>query len=341
MPTFTHMIQVVDSHTAGEPTRIVTSGIPHIPGASVAEKWQYAKEHLNDLRRLIMLEPRGHSDMFGAVLTPACSPEADYGLLFCDSGGWLTMCGHGTIGTAVTLVKTGMAPATEPETIIRFETPAGLVVAHVIVEDGEASRAWIENVPSFLFAHDLALDVPGVGSLRVDIAFGGNFFLVVPVEQVGLTIDMRHNQRLVELGMTILGAANKTFDVQHPVATHIDSIGLVEFTQPAGDGADYRNVVIFGEGNFDRSPCGTGTCARMAELHAQGKLALDTPFVHESILGTRFQGELVGTTRVGQFDAVIPRVGGAAYITGMNTLVLEPDDPLSQGFHVPRGGGLD
>lgn len=334
MPTFSQMIQVIDSHTAGEPTRLVTSGLPPILGSSMAEKWRYAGEHLNPLRRLIMLEPRGHNDMFGAVLTSPCDPQADYGLLFCDSGGWLTMCGHGTIGTAVVLVQMGMAPATEPETVIRFDTPAGLVVAHVEMENGIANSAWIENVPSFLFAHGLLLSVPNVGDLTVDIAFGGNFFLVVPAEQVGLTIEMKNSQRLIELGMIILRTANQTFDVRHPTATHIDSIGLVEFTQPAGDGADYRNVVIFGEGNFDRSPCGTGTCARMAELHAQGELPLGQTFIHESILGTRFEGTLVGETRVGEFDAVIPRVKGSAYITGLNSLVLEPADPLGEGFNV-------
>jgi len=340
VPTFTHMIQIIDSHTAGEPTRIVTSGFPRIPGESVAAQWQYASEHLNELRRLIMLEPRGHSDMFGAVLTPPCRPDADYGLLFCDSGGWLTMCGHGSIGTAATLVKMGMAPAVEPETIIRFDTAAGLVTAHVEVTNGEVGRAWIENVPSFLYAHDLPLDVPGVGSLRVDIAFGGNFFLVVPVEQIGVTIEMSHSQQLIQLGIAIRDAANRAFEVQHPTAPHINSISLVEFTQPGVDGADYRNAVVFGDGNLDRSPCGTGTCARMAELHALGKLELDTPFVHESILGTRFEGTLIGTTRVGAFDAVIPRVGGAAYITGLNTLVLEPGDPLAAGFQIARGGEL-
>lgn len=336
MPTFRHMIQVIDSHTAGEPTRIVTSGFPPIPGSTMPEKWQYARDHFDGLRRLIMLEPRGHADMFGALLTPACDPECDYGLLFCDSGGWLTMCGHGAIGAATVLVEMGMASAQKPETTIRFDTPAGHVVAHVETSEGKATSAWIENVPSFLFARGLSLPVQGIGTLTVDIAFGGNFFLVVPVEQVGLTVEMKHSQQLVEIGLQLLQAANHTFKVRHPTAPHISSIGLVEFTQPGERGADYRNVVVFGEGNFDRSPCGTGTCARMAELHAIGKLELGQTFVHESILGTRFEGTLLRKTRVGEFDAVVPRVKGSAYITGLNTLVLDRADPLPEGFLITR-----
>ncbi len=334
MAHFSHCITVIDSHTAGEPTRLVTAGLPPLRGATMAEKWRYAAQHFNPLRRMLMLEPRGHADMFGAVLTTPCDPRADFGLLFCDTGGWLTMCGHGTIGAAMSVVQTGMVPVTSPETVVRFDTPAGLVEAHVLSDGGPSNTVWVENVPSFVYAHDLKLDVPGVGQVTADISFGGNFFFIVPVEQVGLTIEPKNGRRLVDVGMTILQAARAAFKVQHPEAAHINAIQLVEFTQPGSNGADYRNVVVFGEGNFDRSPCGTGTCARMAELHAQGRLPLGQHFIHESILGTRFDGHLARETRVGPFDAVIPRIQGAAYITGFNTFVLDPADPLQEGFNL-------
>jgi proline racemase len=333
MATFSRCINVIDSHTAGEPTRIVTAGLPALRGATIAEKWQYARQNLNSWRKLLMLEPRGHADMFGAILTAPCDPRADYGLLFCDTGGWLTMCGHGTIGAAVSLVQLGWVPATPPETIVRFDTPAGLVEAHVLTDGRSAQTAWVENVPSFMYAHDLRLSVPGVGDLTCDISFGGNFFLIVPAEQVGLNIEPKNGRRLVELGLTILRAANAAFPVRHPTETHIQSIELVEFTQPGANGADYRNVVVFGDGNFDRSPCGTGTCARMAELYALGRLKLGQTFVHESIIGTRFEGHLASEATVGPYKAVVPRFKGSAYITGLNTLVLDPADPLQEGFN--------
>jgi proline racemase len=334
MAQFAHCITVIDSHTAGEPTRLITAGLPPLRGKTMSEKWQYASQNFNALRRMLMLEPRGHTDMFGAVLTTPCDPRADFGLLFCDSGGWLTMCGHGTIGASMTLVQTGMMPATGPETLIRFDTPAGLVEAHVVTDGDSANTVWIENVPSFVYAHDLKLNVAGVGEITADISFGGNFFFIVPASQVGLTIEPQNGRRLVDAGMTILKAANAAFKVQHPEIPQINAIQLVEFTQPGSNGADYRNVVVFGDGNFDRSPCGTGTCARMAELHAQGHLPLGQHFVHESILSTRFEGHLVRETQVGPFKAVVPRVQGAAYITGFNTFVLDPADPLPEGFNL-------
>lgn len=334
MPIFTRFINTIDSHTAGEPTRLITAGFPPIPGRTIAERWQYARENLNDVRRLLMLEPRGHGGMFGAVLLPPCRPEADHGLLFCDSGEWQAMCGHGSIGAAVTLVRMGMIQRRKPETIIRFETPCGLVTAHVETDNGAAHAAWIENVPSFLFAHGLELPTDAWGTLRVDIAFGGNFFLVVPVEQLGLTIEPHNAGQLVSIGLRLLSQANAAFRVYHPTEPHLNFIGLVEFTQPGRDGADFRNVVVFGDGNFDRSPCGSGTCARMAELHAQGRLRLGDTFVHESIVGTRFEGSLLGTTNVGEFHAVIPRVKGDAFVTGLHTFVLDPDDTLPTGFNI-------
>jgi len=326
------MIQTVDSHTAGEPTRIIVAGVPPVPGNSLAEKWQYARGHLHDVHRLVMREPRGHADMFGALLLPPCRPDADVGVIFCDTADWVPMCGHGTIGTATTLVELGMVDVREPETVIRLDTAAGLVEAHVEVKDGRARSVSLQNVPAFLYAHGVKLDVPDVGPLELDIAFGGNFFALVPVQQVGLAVEPAQARRLADVGMRILRAVNAEVPVHHPTQPHIDYIAMVQFTQPGATGADYRNAVVFGDGNVDRSPCGTGTSARMAELYAQGRLELGRRFVHESVLGTRFEGWLVEETRVGDVDAVIPCIKGSAYLTGFHTFVVDPEDPLKDGF---------
>ena len=243
-------------------------------------------------------------------------------MMYMDSGGYLTMCGHGTIGTAILLVEMGLAEAKEPETVIVFDTPAGLVYAHVIVKDGRAREAWIENVPAFLYRGDVPVKVAGLGQITVDIAFGGNFFALVPADQLGVTVEPSNAQRLVDLGLRVREAVNEQVEIQHPVEKHIDRVELTEITGPASHPeAHARNVIIFGDGSVDRSPCGTGTCARMAALYAKGELKIGEPFVHESIIGTLFNGQLLRKVKVGDFYAVVPRVGSTAYITGIHLLV--------------------
>jgi proline racemase len=335
MAHFKHVISALDTHTAGEPTRIVMSGLPPIRGETLAEKWDYARSHLDHFRRALMHEPRGHRDMFGAIVTPPCRPEADWGLIFMDSGGFLTMCGHGTIGTAIALVQMGLAEPKEPETVIVFDTPAGLVRAHVCVEHGQAVQAWIQNVPAFLYRADVPVHVPGVGQVQVDIAFGGNFFALVDARELGVAVDPANARQLVSLGLLIRDSVNDQVEVQHPLEKHINKIELTEITAPpTKPGAHAKNVVIFGEGSVDRSPCGTGTCARMATLYAKGQLGLGEVFVHESILGSLFEGQLLEEAPLGEFKGVIPRVGSSAYITGIQQFIIDPDDPLKYGFFI-------
>lgn len=335
MARFSNILFTVDSHTAGEPTRIVLGGLPPLRGATMVEKWSYVRQHMDHLRRALMREPRGHRDMFGAILTTPAQADADWGLIFMDCSGCLTMCGHGTIGAAIVIVELGLIEVQEPETVIRFETPAGLVTAHVEIQDGCAQRAWFENVPSFLFAQGLEVDVPDVGVINVDIAYGGNFFALVSAEELKVGLEPGEAQRLIELGLKIREAVNAQVEVQHPVEKHIDRAELTEITAPpTHPEATYKNVVIFGDGQIDRSPCGTGTCARMADLNAKGKLKLGEPFVHESITNTLFYGELLAETRVGDFNAVVPRVASTAYITGINLWTIDPRDPMKYGFFI-------
>lgn len=262
---------VVDTHTGGEPTRIIIGGGPYLPGRTISEKWAYMKEHMTDFRNFVMHEPRGHSDMFGAFLTPPEKESSHYGVIFMDSGDGVSMCGHGSIGTAHTLVELGMVPREEPHTEVVLDTPAGQIRLKVAVKDGKVGDVTLANVPAFVFRQDVELPVPSLGGKKVhmDIAFGGNFFAIIHAEELGLTLEREEVPRLLSLGLEILREANRTVKVQHPTEKHLNYIGLTEFALER-PGKPTKNCVIFGESNVDRSPCGTGTCAKMALLAARG-----------------------------------------------------------------------
>jgi proline racemase len=326
-------IQAIDSHTMGEPTRIVIGGMPKIPGGTMAAKKEYLERNLDHLRTAIMLEPRGHSNMFGSIITEPCSKEADFGIIFMDCGGYLNMCGHGSIGAMTVAVETGMVDPVEPITHIRMDTPAGLIRGEVKVEHGRAREVSIVNVPSFMYRAGVLIDVPKLGCIPVDIAFGGSFFILVAAESLGLEVTLEHLPELRALGLNIRDIVNRTVPIQHPTLDHIRSADLVEiYDKPTNPAARYKNVVIFGHGNVDRSPCGTGTSAKMAALHATGKLAVGEVFVYESILGTLFKGRVLEEVKVGDYDAISPEITGSAFITGFNHFVIDPDDPLAYGF---------
>ncbi len=339
MAHFTKIISTIDSHTAGEGTRLVTAGLPPIKGSSMAEKLAYAEEHLPWVPGWLLLEPRGHNDLFGAVLAPPCSAEADLGLLFMDNQGYEPMCGHAVMGTVTSLLETGMAEMTAPETVITLDTPAGLVRTCASIQDGQVVGVSMDNVPSFVYRSDVPLTVPGLGPLIVDIVFGGLFFAFVEADQLGVDLLPANATRLAELGMRILAAANDQIPVRHPELPHIDRLlDLRFYLEPGDDGAASRNVVILGDHMIDRSPCGTGTSAETALRYARGQLKPGQSFVTESIIGTRFSGQIVAETQVGQapnlFPAVVPRVTGRAYITGFHQFVLDPADPFPVGIRL-------
>jgi len=325
-------ISAVDSHTEGMPTRVVTGGVGTIPGASMAERRAYFLEHMDDLRTLLMFEPRGHSAMSGAVLQPSTRPDAEWGVLYIEVSGCLPMCGHGTIGVATVLVETGMVEVHEPLTTIRLDTPAGLVAVEVAVRDGKAEHVTLTNVPSFSYALDRSVEVPELGTVTYDLAYGGNFYAILPLDQVGLPFERSAGPRILAAGLAIMKAINEQDRPVHPKNPAIAVCHHVQFTAPGRDGAHARNAMAIRPGWFDRSPCGTGTSARMAQLHARGELGLKEDFVNESFIGTRFVGRLVDTTRVGGLDAVVPTVRGRAWITGMAQYLLDPSDPFPAGF---------
>jgi proline racemase len=328
----TRYFSAVDSHTEGMPTRVITGGLGPLPGASMQERRMYFERHLDDLRLLLMREPRGHSAMSGAFLQPSTRPDADWGVLFVEVSGCLPMCGHGTIGVATVLVECGMVPVSEPETVIRLDTPAGLVEASVAVADGHAERVTFRNVPAFVAQLDARVDVDSLGALSYDMAFGGNFYALVSAAAIGLEPVSTNAQALIERGLEIAAAINSSALPVHPLDEAIRGCKHVVFHAPGVDGADARNATAIHPGWLDRSPCGTGTSARMAALHARGQLALGEQFVNESIIGGRFTGRLVDEVRVGSVPAVVPEVSGRAWITGMGQYLLDPGDPFPAGF---------
>lgn len=326
-----HVFHAVDSHTEGMPTRVITGGVGVLPGETMALKRTYLMAHLDHLRTLLMYEPRGHSAMSGAILQPATRPDADWGVVYIEVSGCLPMCGHGTMGVATVLVETGMVPVIEPVTTIRLDTPAGLVEARVRVVNGAAKSVTIRNVPAFSVGRHLALDVPGLGKVRYDLAYGGNFYAIVPVDSVGLPFERAAGQRILDAGLAIMAAINAN-PPKHPVDPEIIGCHHVQFVAPGSDATLSRHAMAIHPGWFDRSPCGTGTCARMAQLHASGQLGMDQDFVNESFIGTRFVGRLVGETSVGDLPAVIPEITGRAWITATAQYLLDPDDPFPAGF---------
>jgi proline racemase len=310
-PVADQTYEAVDSHTEGMPTRVITGGVGVLPGATMAERRRYVETEADELRRLLMHEPRGHSAMSGALLQPPCRADADWGVVFIEVSGCLPMCGHGTIGVATVLVETGMVEVVEPETVVRLDVPAGLVEARVAVSGGRATAVTIRNVESFF-----------AGSFDgYDLAFGGNFYAIADAAEHGLTVAPEHAGALIAAGLELMAA------VPEPVHPRDSAVRGLKHVIWLGED---RSAVAIAPGWLDRSPCGTGTSARMAQLHARGALALGEPFAHRSIIGTEFTGRLVAETEHG----VIPEITGRAWITGTASSVLHTDDPFPAGFHL-------
>ncbi len=326
-------ITTIDCHTEGEPLRVITGGFPNIPGRTILERRRYMKKSLDHLRTALMCEPRGHADMYGCVITPPVSPEADMGILFMHNEGYSTMCGHGIIGITTVALEIGLFPLNEPESIVKIDTPAGLVIAHARVSNSRVQSVFFHNVPSFVFALDETVDVPGVGRVRYDLAFGGAFYAYVRAKDLGLALVPEAYRKLIEIGMAIKRAIMTVRPIIHPFEQDLNFLyGTIFVGPPHRKGADGRNVCIFAGGEVDRSPTGTGVSGRLALLHAREEIGIGQPVVIESIIGSRFTGRVIETTTFGPHAAVIPEVEGSAYITGRHEFLINPDDPLRDGF---------
>jgi proline racemase len=323
-------ITTIDAHTAGEPLRIITAGLPPIPGDTILAKRRYARQYLDHLRTAMMWEPRGHADMYGCIMTEPVTPDGSLGVLFLHNEGFSTMCGHGIIGLVKVGIETGLL-APEPE--IRLDTPAGRVTAFPHFDKGRVAQVSFHNVPSFVYAMDLVIEVPGFGRVSYDLAFGGAFYAYVAAESVGIGLTAADFRDLIDLGKRIKQAIMAGGVPQHPFEPDLSLLYGTIFVGPPENPAHHsRNVCVFADGEVDRSPTGTGISGRAAIHFAKGEIGLREPFVVESILGTTFTGKVAGTTQFGPYSAVIPQVTGTAYIVGRNELLIDPADPLRDGF---------
>jgi len=323
-------LQTLDMHTGGEPLRVFVSGLPPLPGDTVLQKRRYFRDNYDYIRTGTMWEPRGHADMYGAVLTPAA--DADFDVFFLHNEGYSTMCGHAIIALTTLAVEMGLVqPAAQIK--LSFNVPAGRIEASARLENGRARDVGFRNVPSFAYAIDQSVDVPGIGPVRFDVAYGGAFYAVVDAQPLGLGLVPAEFNRLVDYGRRIKHAVMSALAIQHPVEPDLSFLYGTIFTGAAEHaGSHSRNVCIFADGELDRSPTGSGVSARAALLHARGELQVGEKLIIESILGTRMSVQAVEQVKFGPYDAVIPEVGGTASITGRHEFYFDPEDPLRSGF---------
>jgi proline racemase len=319
------IVTTIDYHSAGEPFRIVKDGIGPIHGKTMLDKRRYALEHLDDVRRLLVCEPRGHADMYGCFLTDPVDDGADFGVLFFHNAGYSTACGHGTIALATAAIETGMIEGVEPETALTLDVPSGRLPAVAAVKDGNVEGARFTNVPSFVYEEEVQVPT-GRGEVSADIAFGGAFYALVDGEAVGLSVEPANVTEFIALGREIKAAIERDHDVVHPLEPELRDIYGVIFCQGR------RNITVFADGEVDRSPCGSGTSARLALLDGRGTLPRGATFVHESVIGTQFEARVTGDARVGDYPAVVTEIAGSAHLTGFHQFVLESSDPLGTGF---------
>jgi len=323
-------VSVIDAHAAGEPLRVITGGLDAIPGATIVAKRKYAREHLDGVRRGLMFEPRGHADMYGAIVTEPITPDGDCGVLFMHNEGWSTMCGHGIIALTTVAIETGMLPWKDS---VLIDAPAGRITARPKRDGAHVTSVAFENVPSFVVSLDDEVDVPGLGRIKYDLAFGGAFYAYVDVAQLRLDLAATDYRRIIDAGWRIKKEVMAARPISHPFEPELSFLYGTIIGGPAKDpGGDARNVCVFADGEVDRSPTGTGVSGRVAIEYARGRLKTGTPFVIESIIGTRFTGRVLRETTFGPHAAVISEVEGSAWISGRGELWFDPSDPLRDGF---------
>lgn len=329
---FQRMFTTIDTHTGGNPTRTVISGLPEIKGKTMSEKMLYMEKQYDWIRKFLMNEPRGHGVMSGALIVEPCHPEADVGVIFIETGGYLPMCGHDTIGCCTALIEAGMIEVREPYTHINLDTPAGLVYVTVKVEEGKAKAVTFKNAPSFLLK-TVNVQMEEFGDVSCDIAYGGNFYAIISAEDVNLQLTKDQASTIISTGIKIRNTINEHFNIVHPEYPFIKGLTHIEFyTEPTHPEADVKNTVVVPPGGIDRSPCGTGTSAKLATMYEKGEIGINEPFVHESIVGSLFTARVLDVCKVKDRSAVIPEVTGSAWVMGMHTFFYHERDPLKQGF---------
>ncbi len=326
-------IRTIDAHAAGEPLRVIVEGLPPLPGKTILEKRRYLKNNFDYLRRALMWEPRGHADMYGAIITEPINPESDIGVIFLHNEGYSTMCGHGVIGLTTVLLETGIVekPGENPQ--IKMDTPAGLVTATAQRNGKRVEKVSFFNVPSFVYRTDQPVEVPGLGLIRYDIAFGGAFYAFVDAKEAGVGLEAKDFRQLIDVGMRIKRAVMASTPIVHPFEEDLSFLyGTILVGEALQPDHHSRNVCIFADGEVDRSPTGTGVSARVALHYFKHELSINQSITIESIIGTCFTGRVASTTRFAEYEAVIPEVSGSANIVGRCEWLLDPKDPLRDGF---------
>lgn len=326
--------ETLETHAAGEPLRIVTKGFPALEGATIPDQRRCARERWDGLRRALMWEPRGHADMYGALILPPATEGADAGVLFMHNEGWSTMCGHGVIALATAVLECELLEPREPD-VLKLDTPAGRVIARARRSGGRVAQVSFENVPSFVVELDAEVEVDGLGTVRYDLAYGGAFYAFVDAEELGLELDLRNVARLIDAGTRVKRAVRAARAIEHPEGdAELGFLyGTILVGPPRGE-AHSRNVCVFADGEVDRSPTGTGVSARAAIETARGELELGAPIAIESLIGTRFEVRALRRARVGGLDAIVPEVTGSARLIGRSELWLDPRDEVGEGFLV-------
>ncbi len=331
------VVNTIDLHTAGEPLRVVTGGLPEIPGSTILEKRRWFRDNLDDVRRSLMWEPRGHADMYGAIITEPVTPDGDFGTFFLHNEGYSTMCGHAMIALVKLAIETGMVRKSGVRKEVLIDAPPGRITAHGIMKGDSVMRSFFRNVPSFVLMTDQVVRVHGVGDVRFDIAYGGAFYAFVHAADFGFSMVPGEYSRLIDLGRRIKLAIMDRFPVIHPFEEDLSFLYGTIFTGPALDSGHHsRNVCVFANGEVDRSPTGSGVSARAALHHYRGELGLHKPVTIESIIGTTMSVEVVDTTVYGGYAAVIPEVSGTASFTGRHEFFIDPEDPLASGFFLQQ-----
>lgn len=329
---FQRLFSTIDTHTGGNPTRTVISGLPKLKGSTMSEKMLYMQEHYDWIRKFLMNEPRGHDVMSGALLVEPCHPDADVGVIYIETGGYLPMCGHDTIGFCTVLIEAGLIEITEPYTNVNLDTPAGLVKAKIKVVNGKAEEVTFANVPAFLLK-SINVDVDDIGEIECDIAYGGNFYGIIDARTLGLELSKENASTIIDKAITIRNTINEFIDVVHPEYPFINGLTHIEFyTDPVHPNADVKNTVVVPPGGIDRSPCGTGTSAKLAVLFSKNEIGVDELFVHESIVGSLFKAKITELSMVKDSNALISEVTGSAWIMGMHRFFYNEKDPLKEGF---------
>lgn len=326
-------ISTIDAHTAGEPLRIFTSGLPELKGNTILEKRRFFKNNYDFLRTTMMWEPRGHADMYGSIITEAEKEDSDFGVIFTHNEGYSSMCGHGIIAVTKVALESGMIEIQSPITTIKIDAPAGQITSHARIKDGKVESVYFHNVPSFLYLADAEITVNGIGRVKFDISYGGAFYAYVNADELNISMKAENFNDMIQKGMLIKNAVMNNFEIKHPFEDDLSFLyGTILYGNSHSADSDNRNVCIFAEGEVDRSPTGTGVSGRVAMEFAKGTLGINQSMNIESILGTTFNAKVIEETNYGKFDAVIPEIEGTAHITGKHEFIIDPSDQLKNGF---------